>query len=236
MRRDILNPLFSKRTVSNLSDAIISSTADKFLSRMAAAALDSIPIPLDHAFKCFTIDIISLYTFNKSSDTLSLPDFDPAEMRELLHTIKQAHFTDFFPWVQKVLFLLPARVSRFLNLDMAGLIQVMMRSYALVCDYKARGETEGVLSAMLSEKKGYSVDSDMALAQLALEFLGAGMEETSNALMFATWYITRTTRVEERLVQELKKAIPDVRKNATGDLERLPYLVGAGFRAAWDES
>ncbi|TGZ79934.1 cytochrome P450 [Ascodesmis nigricans] len=234
IRRDLLNPFFSKKSISALSTTsqLIPRTATTFLTRLTSFAASGEEFRIDLAFKCFTIDVISTYTFNRCFNTLQLANFDPLEVSAILGAIRQATLAEFFPWAQWAVLKAPGgrAFARLARMELGMLMDALGKSYQEVVAYKERGETEGMMKRMLTpEEKGSGyevVDSDQVLAELGFELLGAGMEETGNALMFATWHVTTTEGVEERLVKELREWCPVVGEEAVGGVEKLPYLHG----------
>lgn len=78
-RREILNPFFSKRTISALS-AVLHTTAAKLCENIAATPG---AVPLQDAFHCMTVDIISGYAFGTSFNMLDAPDFNAVHVRSV---------------------------------------------------------------------------------------------------------------------------------------------------------
>lgn len=81
LRREILNPFFSKRTIAALS-AVLHATAAKLCVNIATAAENG-AVPLQDAFHCMTVDIISGYAFGTSFNMLDAPDFNAVHVRSV---------------------------------------------------------------------------------------------------------------------------------------------------------
>jgi len=76
-------------------------------------------------------------------------------------------------------------------------------------------------------KYGYkAVDPDDTLAQVLFEFLGAGTEESGNAMVFAIFLILHTEGVIEHLRKELDEAFPGKSDMPLNRLDQLSYLNG----------
>jgi len=237
VRREKLNPWFSSRAIADkVEKTILPETVEVFLARIAEFAKskdDS--LHLDRLYKCFTIDVISSYTFGKSYDSLKLEDYNPMEVQAILSSLQQMHFTEFFHFITVILFKLPLWASELLGGKVGQMIAIITRCFVNIQEFKAIPEKEqfdGPLKTLLTPSEGYpQPDPDFFLAELTFELIGAGMEETANAMFWATFYISKNPDAEAKLLEELKQAIPDDSAIVTKGIESLPYL-----HAIWKES
>jgi cytochrome P450 len=74
LRRGVLNPYFSKRSVVRL-EPVITAKISKLATRLAAAAQASEVVRLDVAFMALTTDILCSYAFADDTCYLDEPDF-----------------------------------------------------------------------------------------------------------------------------------------------------------------
>ena len=114
MRRNHLNPFFSKRAVNECA-GLIQSCVSKLCARLEEFHASQKPVDLQVAYSALTIDVITLYCLGRSYGSLEKPDFDPqlgkgmASSGELRLLLKQ------FPWIFKVFTLLPYSITGRLN-------------------------------------------------------------------------------------------------------------------------
>ncbi len=89
--------------------------------------------------------------------------------------------------------------------------------------------TPTVFDTMLNPdtSKGQYTPSERGLTDDAFLMFVAGTDTTANTLCYGTWHVLRDPKIQARLKEELKKAMPD--RNATPSwaaLESIPYLRG----------
>ena len=121
MRRDPLNPLFSKRTVNEYA-GFIQSCVTKLCTRFDEFHVCQQPIELQVAYSALTLDMITLYCLGRSYGSLEKADFDPqlgrgiASGGELRLLLKQ------FPWILKIFALLPSSIASRLNRNCVDMV------------------------------------------------------------------------------------------------------------------
>jgi cytochrome P450 len=128
VRRGVLNPFFSKRSVVELSP-IIQSKISHLLDRLRILKGAGEPVDLVLAYTALTVDIITEYAFARSMDNLDRLDWGRSwhklvrDSSRLFHTGKQ------FPRLIRALFSLPDSVAQAMNPDLAlfGVLHKMMR-------------------------------------------------------------------------------------------------------------
>lgn len=72
----------------------------------------------------------------------------------------------------------------------------------------------------------FKLEEDELTSDMFLLF-AAGTDTTANTLTFGTWYLMNNTQARQRLVKELREAIPDAHSDklkSWQELEKLPYL------------
>ena len=74
IRRGLLDPFFSRRTVINLQ-SIVQARAEKLSAIMSAKFARNEAVDLHHAFRAISVDVITEYAFSQSYDLLDRDDF-----------------------------------------------------------------------------------------------------------------------------------------------------------------
>jgi hypothetical protein len=77
MRRGALNPLFSKKAVTELIPNVLEPRIQKLCRRLGDMRGTGAAVNLVNAYEALTLDIIMEYAFGKSLDHLSHPEFYP---------------------------------------------------------------------------------------------------------------------------------------------------------------
>jgi cytochrome P450 len=73
IRRGMLDPFFSRRTVINLQ-SIVQARAEKLSAIMSAKFARNEAVDLHHAFRAISVDVITEYAFGQSYDLLDRDD------------------------------------------------------------------------------------------------------------------------------------------------------------------
>lgn len=121
MRRNPLNPFFSKRAVTEYA-SFIESCVTKLCARLEEFHTSQKPVEVQVAYSALTLDVITLYCLGRSYGSLEKPDFDPqlgqgiASGGELRLLLKQ------FPWILNVFALLPSSIALRLNRNALGMV------------------------------------------------------------------------------------------------------------------
>lgn len=121
MRRNPLNPLFSKRTVKEHAGSV-QLCVTKLCARFDEFHVSQQPIGLQAAYSALTLDMITLYCLGRSYGSLEKADFDPqlgrciASGGELRLLLKQ------FPWILKIFALLPSSIASRLNRNAVNMV------------------------------------------------------------------------------------------------------------------
>ena len=121
MRRSVLNPFFSKRTVVEHS-GIIESAVEKLCVRLEEFRKSQDPLDLRFAFSALTADVISMYSYCKSYDCLSKPDFDAELSENIASGGETGLLLKHFPWIFKFANMLPFGVIKRLNPKLIAMV------------------------------------------------------------------------------------------------------------------
>lgn len=117
LRRQPLNPFFSKQSILRL-EPTISSMVEKLSSRIKEFKRSGQPMPLRLAYASLSTDIVHLYSFNIFSKHLDSQDFSPKWNATISSVTKVTTFMKHFPWLYKVFARLPEAIMSALSPDM----------------------------------------------------------------------------------------------------------------------
>lgn len=189
-------------------------------------------LKLDDMWGCWTSDIIVDYCFERDYHFASQPRFRAFFTDAMVDLLDPVHFVTQFPWVVKLVNLLPERVITSLQPGMASVIKFNNEMTDQIVDIKQGAEArdtekthDTVFSALLESSLPPEELSLKRLQHEAISVTGAGIETTMRALSLASFHIIANPPVFQRLRKELITAIPDPENPPTWDeLGRLPYL------------
>jgi len=182
--------------------------------------------------RCFTMDTVLQYCFNKSIDALGSPDFQ-APIVEAMEASRPA-FIIFrhFALVRSIVFSLPPWLSAITSPATAGLVRLQVILGKQVEEVTANPESlkdsphEIIYHRLLDPEatKGQNIEVGSLYEEAQALMLGGG-DTAGNTLMLGTFYILDNEAVYQRLKKELRTAWPVLAKTPRyEELERLPYL------------
>ena len=106
LRRAALNPYFSKQSVTHL-EPVIKSLVDALCQRFREAQRSGEPINLGLAYSALTADIITKYSFGKSYEYLTKPDFGAEWPAILIGVAELSHLLKQFGWLYPLIQAMP---------------------------------------------------------------------------------------------------------------------------------
>jgi cytochrome P450 len=122
-RREPINPHFSKRNVSRL-ESLIRLKVEQLCERLEEYSASRQPVNLTVCYLAFTMDVITTYSFGKSSNLLE-NELNTRWKDTITSIMKSTSVLNHFSWIPKVMDLLPEYlISGFM--DMAVLIKLKM--------------------------------------------------------------------------------------------------------------
>ena len=117
LRRGVLNPFFSKRSILALEN-LIQERVDKLCAAMSRPEDIKKPIDLGLAYTALTVDVISHYAFGEPYGLVERPGFSP-EWKDMVWSIMESFaLVRNVPWLPAVLKALPNGVTVFLDKGM----------------------------------------------------------------------------------------------------------------------
>lgn len=214
-RRGALSPFFSKASIRAL-EPMINVRIDKLAARYAEACRTSEIIPLLYASGALTMDIISVYAFDKDSKKLDAPDWAAEELEAYSRMSQMGPFARQFPWVAKLLLTaVPPRLVAILS-PAAALIPKNRAFFRDLIEsatdpqraQEVKTESRPGTSRTIFHEiiKSDLTPQDKAPARLAAEanlLLIAGTETTARTLAVIMFHLLDNPNVLRRLRAEL---------------------------------
>lgn len=108
-RRAALNPYFSKASIRRL-DPVIQRTLAHLLDRMSKCGKAKDIMPMSVVYKAATSDIITGYSFGKSTDYLKREDYNEAFFSAVDANFAMAWPMTYIPWLGPLLSLIPPSI------------------------------------------------------------------------------------------------------------------------------
>ena len=229
-RRGAYSGFFSKGRIRELSSVVVQGCADKLCERIAQHSNDGKSVNLMHAWTAYTGDVVTTYCFPEGYGLLDKPDFAPDYYEFWMSLVGSSHLLKQVPWLFPLMLSFPIWfVDRYLP-DLAITYRWHRTWAKQIGDIKAReGKQEDgratIFETLLDSELPPQDKSVERLVQDAQTLVGAGSITTSIALSLATYYVLETEGVREKLMNELKRAMPDESQPLPlVDLEKLGYL------------
>ncbi|KAI9714885.1 MAG: hypothetical protein M1820_000174 [Bogoriella megaspora] len=232
VRRTVLNPFFSRRSVVGFQP-LIREKVELLCSQLAKYREGSESVNLIDAFATFSCDVITDYCFGFCNEQLRSPDF-----KDNLHTPFYA-LTEFgqlvahFPWLGPLVDSLPDSVNIALNPPLATLVRLKKRLVSTIKAIKNDAKSEKtsasghptIFHEVLQSDLADSEKTERRLGEEAQLLIGAGLLTTSWCLTVGIFYLLSQPSALEKLRVELNKALPTPDSELSWtELEKLPYL------------
>lgn len=236
LRRGVLNPFFSARSVARL-EPLISSKISKLCARFDGFVESQEVVRLDAAFMALTMDVICDYAFARDRRYLDEPDFKLLWKQTIIGAFEGGALGRQFPWLLPLMKRLPLRVVSAINPALGHLLR-----WQAGVKTQVKPILDGVDDISLSGDRDASSrtifhalrDSDLPASEKTLERLcdegeiltGAGSETTAQTLTRILFYLRYRPETLAMLRDELDDAFPDASAMLSWtELQQLPYLV-----------
>ncbi|KAI0538394.1 cytochrome protein [Xylaria digitata] len=229
IRRNALNPFFSKRAISERAQ-LIQGHMDVLCRRLKSEfqGCDRVLVVND-MLACWTTDIITEYCFDRRYNFIKEPDFKAPLIKSLIDLIERVHWITQFAWLAKIMFCLPDVIVGWTDPLMKNGIQFSKELSIQVIDtinnssQKERPDT--IFTSIIQSDIPQSEVTEERLRHEATNLVGAGVETTMRTLTISIYHITTNPSVYQRLREELFKAIPNSEEMPSLEiLQRLPFL------------
>ncbi|KAF9003841.1 cytochrome P450 [Hymenopellis radicata] len=230
-RRDILNPLFSRRAILKLEN-VVQKKVDLLMDRMRSHHAE--PVNLFRGFKCLAMDIITTYSYAHSFNGLATAGFAHRIPHSMQGAIAVMTATRYFP-ILRVLHQIPDWLGVMINPDLGGLAYMKAFLEAQVDgilknpEILREADHETIYHRLITPEliKLGQVPSKKALIEEAILLLIAGTDTSSNAMTVGFFHLLSNELVKKKLKAELKAAWPEKDTPFSYEmLEKLPLLTG----------
>lgn len=228
VRRNALNPFFSKKAVQRVEPLIVEKV-ERLSARLAEAAHSGREVRLDAAFMALTMDIICHYAYGESYNYLSHDDFRVGWKTAVISALENGILLRNFPWALPLLKSIPYSVLKVLQPNAASLAEwselVKAKVTQLMREH-ANGNKSGgsIFNAMLDSDLPPEEKSAARLIDEGQSVVGAGSETTAGTLSIILFYLLQDKKLLHKLRQELA-SVPVAESPLLPALEKLPFLV-----------
>lgn len=248
MRRQALNPFFSKRTVNEL-EASIRGKTEKLCAKIAECAATGKVVELGTAFTAITLDVITEYCYDKCQNCLDEEDFAPRWKQLMQQLFESTPVAKHFPIVALTLASLPRPIVKFLNPDFVpffeaqDLIQDQAREIWMAeqqnsiakpeADDEERPKTifHGILQSNLPKEE----KSMQRMADEAFVLIVAGGETTARVTTVTLAHLLQNPPLYHKLRSAIAPLMSGPELPPTRLLEEIPLMravVQEGIRIA----
>ncbi|KAF2971661.1 hypothetical protein GQX73_g1881 [Xylaria multiplex] len=229
IRRNALNPFFSKRAILERA-RVIQEHMDALCQRLKSEFQGrSRVLVINDMLACWTTDIITDYCFDRRHNFIMEPDFKPPLIRSLTDLIERVHWITQFVWLAKLMFRLPDIVVGWIDPLMKNGIQyskeLSVQVIETINNSDQKEQPDTIFTSIIQSDIPRSEVTKERLLDEATNLIGAGVETTMRTLTISIYHITTNPSVHQRLREELFKAIPNSEEMPSLEvLQRLPYL------------
>ena len=212
LRRSAVAPLFSKRSIYQLS-SLVQKYVDDLITRLDEFRGSQIPVNLIDAYSALTGDIITDYCFGASSGFIEDKDFSPSwhklihDFGEMGHTAK--HFGLLMPMMESI----PPTIAAKLYPAMAAIVELnklIARQIEQVKNELSTGDTKRSHRTIFHEILESGLPGpEKSIRRLRDEgnvFMTAGTGTTADTLSITTFYILSNPAIRRRLRDDLEQA------------------------------
>jgi hypothetical protein len=206
---------------------------DHLASVLAKNDLSGKSSDLLFAFRCFAIDTVTTFCFDKSVNAMDAPEFAAPIVEAMDNSLPTFHLFKHFPPFRKTIFALPPWLAIKASPETAGLTHLQVILGQQVKDVTANPESLNdtqypTIYQRLLDPVAYkdsSIPDANALYEEAQTMLFAGGVTVGDTLMTGHFHILDNPSIHKRLRDELSKAWPNIDNPPSLEvLEALPLL------------
>ncbi|KAI5788384.1 cytochrome P450 [Geopyxis carbonaria] len=235
IRRNILSPMFSKKSINNATDRMIYPLIEKFCTLLEGYAESGKPVPFDTATYSITVDIITSYVSGQAWNMLDEPDFGSDKLDSVRWFTGGSNFSTMFPWARYLTIFLN---KCFPQLLLEGYTQMYRKLVDDAVKEDARAKKSGdwkagqklyVFDALLNpdESKGYTRPPREDLIDETMLVIAGGGDTSANMIQFAVFTLCKNPAIRQKVLED----IDTLERNDKGYLdfnqvEGLAYLTG----------
>ncbi|PYH98107.1 cytochrome P450 [Aspergillus ellipticus CBS 707.79] len=237
MRRAIISPFFSRRSIQEISDVTRGATT-KLMDRLQQFHDEDKIVRLDDAFAAMASDIITYLVYGHSQGFLDSEDFE-SEIRLLVNeAAATCHINRFIPPLATILRSMPPRWLALFTPGRSKLFIYIAKLFELAGKTPSSPDPAVEDSEAQKRPRHKTVMARLGDPRIPAEertlnrfqdegavFLGGGTETTGSTLTFASYILGTHPDIVQRLRAEVKQVLPTPTSTCTWlELEKLPYL------------
>ncbi|KAL4886900.1 putative benzoate 4-monooxygenase cytochrome P450 [Aspergillus karnatakaensis] len=233
LRRNALNPFFSRKSVADLVPAM-THAIDLMCERLQEASRIGELVNLKYIYAAVTSDIINDYCFAREPTKVLEKDWGQRFFDDIDSFLEVSLLNFHIPFIMRLSFALPDSVNKMLAPAMAGMLdfrkglghQIDAIRHGKDKSYDGIGHRT-VLHELLSSSLPSEERKTPRLRDEAFTLVVAGSGTTAYCLRNTTYHISANPSIQARLHAELASAIPDPSNppaSLLSTLDNLPYL------------
>ncbi|CAL5868081.1 uncharacterized protein PFLUO_LOCUS2304 [Penicillium psychrofluorescens] len=231
VRRNALNPFFSKKSVTDLVP-VMWRPIEILRERLHHVAQTGGMLNMKYIYAAVTLDIINAYCFAREPVNVRQPDFGRKGFDDVDSFLEVSLLNIHIPWLMRLTYSLPDRVNKILAPAMADILdfrrdlsrQVEAIRHGEDTAYEKAGHRTVFHELLASKLPAVELQRDR-LRDEAFSLVTAGSGTTAYVLRGTAYHIAANPAVRQRLHDELVAAIPDLQQfPSLTKLEQLPYL------------
>lgn len=231
LRRAPLNPLFSKKAVTEL-EPVIRGKVEKLCDRFERSAKEKSVVRVDCAFMAVTMDVICSYCFGSDRNYLDQENFGLEWKQAINGAWEKGALIRAFPWMPFLMQYFPRGLANRLDPGMGNLLKWQDSVKAAVepiLEHREDDDTASTRTIFHTLRDSDLPPKERSLQRLCDEgeiFTGAGSETTARTLTIILYYLITYPECTEKLKHELKTLMPGPGWPLPPwiKLEQLPYL------------
>ena len=216
-RKDVLQPLFSRRAVSGIQGLIrrkLNDYCDTLTQHNAAKESSNMYLGL----RCLTVDTISAFCFGKSLNALSAPHFQAPIVISMDYANPEFLPFKHLPSYRNLIWALPTSISAKLLPDTSGFAQISRLTReqveAAIADPSSlqKYPHQTIYHRLLdpAAQDGRPIPSKDQLLEEAKNLIFAGTDTTGNTLYVGMWHLMRDLSLQSRLRKEVRAVWPSL--------------------------
>ncbi|MCJ1266070.1 hypothetical protein MMC22_005952 [Lobaria immixta] len=228
IRRASLNNYFSKASIRRL-EPMVRDVVAQLLTRMDVCGKSREVMSMNMIFKALTSDIITRYSFGKSTNFVTREDYNRAYFGTTDHLLDFIHWFFQIGWLSSFLSSLPIAITIRLMPGLACLFKLRLEWKCQIEEIKrskgSKTDQENIFYGLLESDLPESEKAISRLLQEAEIIIQAGQDTTASTLSAITYQLLANPEKLSKLKKELADAIPDSTNPPTcKQVENLPYL------------
>lgn len=231
-RKDVLQPLFSKRAVSGIQDLIrrkLNDYCDRLAQNNAAEESSNMYLGL----RCLTVDTISAFCFGRSLNALSAPRFEAPIVIAMDYANPEFLPFKHLPLYRSLIWALPPSIAAKFLPDTSSFAQISNLTREQV---DAATEDPSSLQKYPhptiyhrlldpTAQDGHPIPSKELLLEEAKNLIFAGTDTTGNALYVGVWHLMNSPALQTRLRTALRSVWPSLNEPPSYEsLAAIPLL------------